>query len=567
MQKIIFLSLLFTFTTHADFSFNANVSTTKTKERKYKTKPLIQTDEFNTNSYWADTKRRTNVVKSIVGCLSENCAYFNDMAMSDIFKESVAQFGKEEGEIYFTNVVAGLIIGSPEIIREKIYSSSKFLLSFNQKMYLAHILGSIMSDHYDFERDKDGVITTEEIFDAIKNNTQAGVCRDIAVTQANILKKLNVEDVYVVAYNTRNVGHATVIVQDPGNKDRIINFNYGETRINESQSAQGLAQDTTLADFGINYRIFNADGEPVDRVPSEVGYLLNQAVGLDLDLVAPGVEFDNIDVISMNYENGEIRAKSYYAESASGLKASGVAASLRKQGDNISLNTGIAIQREQKKLEHREFIKDSTSFYFGMDIELRTGKVDLGILRNVYADVKSHLSVTVGTGKIKVDKYQTEGDFSDNQNMYSSSLYADSSYLGVDWKGIVTAHASIMKADVREEGKVTLAVIGGTIKNELKKQIINEYGVGIQNTIYIRQEGATADYSVTLFSEDGRHSFEIGLKAPLYGKTGFWVKGNQKSTYLSAQTKILKDSLKLGIMYIKKENQESTYRLEGEYTF
>lgn len=567
MKKIFFLSLLLSFSTQAEFSISANGSTADIKKRKYHTKPLIQTEEFNTSSYWADTVRRTAVVKSIVGCLSENCAYFNEMDMSDIFKESVAQFGKEEGEMYFTNVVAGLIIGSPEVRRDDIYSSAKLLLSFNQKMYLAHILGTIMNNHYDFERDKDGVVTTEDIFEAIRSGTKAGVCRDIAVTQANVLKKLNVEDVYVVAYNTRNVGHATVVVQDPGNKDRIINFNYGETRINEGQSAQSLAQDTTLADFGINYRIFNADGEPVDRVPSEVGYLLNQAVGLDIDMVAPGVEFDNIDVISMNYENGLIRAKSYYAETENSLTASGVAATLKNQGNRIKFDAGIAIQREQKKLEHRDFVKDSTSFYFGMDAQLKSGKVDLGILRNVYADIKSHVSITVGNGKIKVKNFQTEGEFSDSQNMFTSSLYADSSYMGVNWKGIVTAHASIMKADVREEGKYTMAVIGGTIKNEIKRQIMDEYGIGIQNIIYVRQEGATADYSITLYSEDGRHSFEIGMKAPLYGRTGFWVKGNQKSAYIAAQTKVLKDSLKLGIKYIKKENKEATYKFEGEYIF
>ncbi|MGI4992094.1 transglutaminase-like domain-containing protein [Halobacteriovorax sp. GFR7] len=567
MKKIFFLSLLLSFSTQAEFSISANGSTADIKKRKYHTKPLIQTEEFNTSSYWADTVRRTAVVKSIVGCLSENCAYFNEMDMSDIFKESVAQFGKEEGEMYFTNVVAGLIIGSPEVRRDDIYSSAKLLLSFNQKMYLAHILGTIMNNHYDFERDKDGVVTTEDIFEAIRSGTKAGVCRDIAVTQANVLKKLNVEDVYVVAYNTRNVGHATVVVQDPGNKDRIINFNYGETRINEGQSAQSLAQDTTLADFGINYRIFNADGEPVDRVPSEVGYLLNQAVGLDIDMVAPGVEFDNIDVISMNYENGLIRAKSYYAETENGLTASGVAATLKNQGNRIKFDAGIAIQREQKKLEHRDFVKDSTSFYFGMDAQLKSGKVDLGILRNVYADIKSHVSITVGNGKIKAKNFQTEGEFSDSQNMFTSSLYADSSYMGVNWKGIVTAHASIMKADVREEGKYTMAVIGGTIKNEIKRQIMDEYGIGIQNIIYVRQEGATADYSITLYSEDGRHSFEIGMKAPLYGRTGFWVKGNQKSAYIAAQTKVLKDSLKLGIKYIKKENKEATYKFEGEYIF
>ncbi|MFG1486274.1 transglutaminase-like domain-containing protein [Halobacteriovorax sp. RZ-1] len=567
MKKIFFLSLLLSFNTQAEFSISANGSNVDIKKRKYHTRPLIQTEEFNTSSYWADTVRRTTVVKSIVGCLSENCAYFNEMDMSDIFKESVAQFGKEEGEMYFTNVVAGLIIGSPEVRRENIYSSAKLLLSFNQKMYLAHILGTIMNNHYDFERDKDGVVTTEDIFEAIRSGTKAGVCRDIAVTQANVLKKLNVEDVYVVAYNTRNVGHATVVVQDPGNKDRIINFNYGETRINEGQSAQSLAQDTTLADFGINYRIFNADGEPVDRVPSEVGYLLNQAVGLDIDMVAPGVEFDNIDVISMNYENGAIRAKSYYAETENGLTASGVAATLKNQGNRIKFDAGIALQREQKKLEHREFVKDSTSFYFGMDARLKSGKVDLGILRNVYADIKSHVSITVGNGKIKTKNFKTDGEFSDSQNMFSSSLYADSSYMGVNWKGIVTAHASIMKADVREEGKYTMAVIGGTIKNEIKRQIMDEYGVGIQNIIYIRQEGATADYSITLYSEDGRHSFEVGMKAPLYGRTGFWVKGNQKSAYIAAQTKILKDSLKLGIKYIKKEDKEATYKFEGEYIF
>ncbi|AYF44407.1 transglutaminase-like domain protein [Halobacteriovorax sp. BALOs_7] len=114
---------------------------------QYNTSDLIKTDKFASNSYWRDTVKREAVIKSIVKCLDNKCAQFGSMDIQDIYSESVKKFGKKDGDIYFANVVAGLMIGSPEIKRNEILSASKLIMSFEQKIYLAHIMGHIMNNH------------------------------------------------------------------------------------------------------------------------------------------------------------------------------------------------------------------------------------------------------------------------------------------------------------------------------------------------------------------------------------------------------------------------------------
>ncbi|RZF20476.1 hypothetical protein DAY19_10835 [Halobacteriovorax vibrionivorans] len=537
---------------------------------QYNTSDLIKTDEFASNSYWRDTVKREAVIKSIVKCLDNKCARFGSMDIQDIYSESVKKFGKKDGDIYFANVVAGLMIGSPEIKRNEILSASKLMMSFEQKIYLAHIMGHIMNNHYDFTRatsGESGIVTEQDIFNAIKSNSRAGICRDIAVVQANILKRLDVEDVYVVAYNSRRVGHATVIAQDPENPDRIVNFNYGETRINNRTGAAGLSQDNYIPEFGINYRIFDSEGNPVDRVPSEMGYILNQAAGLDIEVSSNGVQYDGINMINLDYKTGNISTRAFYATSDSGIEAMGGVFKYENYSKHIDTVLGVGMQTSRKEIQEREFHKESTSAFMGMDVKLKTGKVDIGPVRNLYADIQGNISIDVGHGSATLKDYQTEDMYSDNLNSIKSSLYADTSFLGANWKSIVSVHASIMKADVRDEGKYTVAILGGKIENVIKKQVFEQYGVGIHNIVYIKQNGATTDLKVSVYSQDGKYAFEVGIKKPIAGKVGFWVKGSEPSAYATAKTKILDENFELSVQYIKKKNTESTYNFKGEYKF
>lgn len=571
MKSLILSTLILsTPTTFAKVAISIGGSYLNQDLKQYESADLIKTDEFATDSYWQDTVKREAVIKSIVKCLSKSCAQFSTMDIQDIYTESVKKFGQKDGDIYFANVVAGLMIGSPEIKRNEILSASKIMMSFEQKVYLAHIMGHTMNNHYDFARassGESGIVSEQEIFDAIISNSRAGICRDIAVVQANILKRLDIEDVYVVAYNSRRVGHATVIAQDPENPNRIINFNYGETRVNNRTGAAGLSQDNYIPEFGINYRIFDSEGNPVDRVPSEMGYILNQAAGLDIEIASNGIQYEGINMVNLDYKSGDITTRAFYATSDSGIDAMGGVFKYENYSQHIDTVVGVGMQTSRKQIPERKFTKESKSAFMGMDVKLKTGKVDIGPVRNLYADIQGNISLDVGHGSATLKDYKTEDMYSDNLNSIKSSLYADANFLGANWKSIVSVHASIMKADVRDEGKYTVAILGGKIENVIKKQVFEQYGVGIHNIVYIKQNGATTDLKISVYSQDGKYAFEIGIKKPISGNVGFWVQGDEPSAYATAKTKVLDESLELSVQYIKKKNTESTYNFKGEYKF
>ena len=161
-------------------------------------------------------------------------------------------------------------------------------LSFEEKMKLASHLGGRFSDNYNYDRAdgvgdrKDGIVTIEQLLDSVKHSDPGGVCRDVALAQAQILTQLGVpkDKVYMMGYRTATGGHAVLAVQDPNDKDKIVKLNYDY--VSESDNVKGaaaLVQDTSLPDTGIQYRLFDADGKPVGKIPSEMGQVLREATG------------------------------------------------------------------------------------------------------------------------------------------------------------------------------------------------------------------------------------------------------------------------------------------------
>ena len=159
-------------------------------------------------------------------------------------------------------------------------------LSFDEKLLVASHFGGRFSDNYNSDRANgtgpraDGIVSMEEMLESVRDGVAGGVCRDVSQAQSLMLQELGVNssDIYQVAYSTATTGHAVLAVKDPENPDRIVKINYAYT--DETSDRTGgavLTQNSTLADFGTKFRIYDADGKPIARVPTEFGQVLRDA--------------------------------------------------------------------------------------------------------------------------------------------------------------------------------------------------------------------------------------------------------------------------------------------------
>ncbi|MCR9203595.1 MAG: hypothetical protein NXH75_03390 [Halobacteriovoraceae bacterium] len=159
-------------------------------------------------------------------------------------------------------------------------------LSFDEKLKIASHFGGRFSDNYNSDRANgtgpraNGIVTIEEMLESVRDGVDGGVCRDVSQAQSLMLQELGVDkkDIYQTSYMTATAGHVVLAVKDPDNPKRIVKINYDYTDETDDRSGgSALTQNSSLPDFGHQWRIYDADGKPVGTVPSEFGEVLRDA--------------------------------------------------------------------------------------------------------------------------------------------------------------------------------------------------------------------------------------------------------------------------------------------------
>jgi hypothetical protein len=174
-------------------------------------------------------------------------------------------------------------------------------LNFEEKVRLASYLGGRFSSDYNSARSAEGlgaqgIVSIEEMLENLSNDNPGGICRDVTLAQSQILQQLGVDksNIYQMSYAVGQGHHAVLLVQDPNNPKKIIKINYSLVQSNENvASGSALTQDGILADTGIVYKIYDADGKSVGNVPSEMGRVLRDITNYQ-DSVDQGVNPYNL---------------------------------------------------------------------------------------------------------------------------------------------------------------------------------------------------------------------------------------------------------------------------------
>jgi len=192
---------------------------------------------------------------------------------------------KKSPDVYDTLFKMGKIeSGSKglDLLKEKAGSWST-----EDKLKFISLMGGTLQDGYDNKRTDQtskrakGEVTGTDMLKALSSrvqgnfNEKAGVCRDIASFQAQMLESLGMKNSFVVVYGTdADSSHATVYTEDP-TTGKIHKFNYDAYSSTDEKGVKGLEQEW---DGALSYKIYKPYGGQVAEVKSERGQILLESL-------------------------------------------------------------------------------------------------------------------------------------------------------------------------------------------------------------------------------------------------------------------------------------------------
>jgi len=402
-------------------------------------------------------------------------------------------------------------------------------LSFNEKIQLVSHFGGRFSNNYNYDRAAgngaraDGVVTIEEMLTSVQTSTPGGVCRDVTNAQSQMLMELGVAEnhIFQTAYSTEGEGHVVMAVRDPNDPNRIMRINYSYTdEVDDRSGGAALTQNSSLPDFGQNFRIYDAHGKPVGRVPTEFGEVLRD--------VTRSRKLS--DGLSRNFSMNKVYVDTplgigsiYNAQTVSGDKIVGVAFR-NAQTQQAGLNYGITLTRREGNRSSVDISQNAVYGYF--NYEARTPRIKAnenlssGATVTPYADfMYMQNSVTRSNGR-----YTTEGI-----NLEATSgvlLRADADYRSPSGRThLTTGIEADVYADVQNEqegpsGGLRPAIDSLTLDATVEHELTEDIDMIGEAAFVNRFSGTTFIGRGTLNYNDTTQ-FSLGYQKPLGDNIGF----------------------------------------------
>jgi len=162
---------------------------------------------------------------------------------------------------------------------------------------LVALFGYQFNEGYDSDRaaaspalNDSSVVGTGDLLGAAQANADskgvksyAGVCRDIAVAQARMLRAFGFNKTYVVVYNTvQQVPHTSVMAVDPDNPNQIYKINYSKRM--DSKGGSSLSMHQGNQDAGFGYYLYDANkATPIIYLPGITSEVMAEFAGGGLE--------------------------------------------------------------------------------------------------------------------------------------------------------------------------------------------------------------------------------------------------------------------------------------------
>lgn len=220
--------------------------------------------------------------------------------------------------------------------RGSLYRQLGEVLSFEEQLQFVARLGNEMSANYDFNRASSGQldeISCDDVLSALAaGQPPTGICHDIHLCMAQVLEQMGNEDnVYVIAYSTRDSGHVSMVVTHPEDPSQVHLIDYGEMNVQRDISGPAaLSQTGRLMDIGQGYIVWSPYGELQGSLPNEAGMVINQMLGGDnQEDFDPFIDDSRYHLASVGLEYGDFYGNLFAGQLSNGDQIFGVATYVR----------------------------------------------------------------------------------------------------------------------------------------------------------------------------------------------------------------------------------------------
>lgn len=419
-------------------------------------------------------------------------------------------------------------------------------LNFEQKIEFASQLGGILLEGYDYDRadegaNSKGIVTLRQMIEARQKGSFAGVCRDMSMAMAHTLKAMGVKDAYVVGYQSAVGGHATVLVQDPNNKNKTYNINYNYTTSNESGSALShLNQNSTLPSVGTNMQIYDADGKHLTSLPTHLGVLLHEMAGGKAGDLDPMLRSENsVGSVVLGHKSG-LKGAINAGMTPDGDQVMALSGIYENNHEILPTKIGVVLYNNRKDTNNFGEL-DSNGAYFEVEQKVQTRPIKFKsskgeVSMQVYGKINSHYNVNYS----KADGL-TDGDLSSYGGVLLSTgtevNYTTKSG-NTKAKATLAASGDLAKSDVRDEGSnytPDLRDVTGSlaVTHKISSHLEGYGGVAVtarpEFGVQSRQE-----IGIIRQTENSRMSFIVGHQGQVAGSAPVFIPGSQNNYFFEA---------------------------------
>jgi hypothetical protein len=450
--------------------------------------------------------------------------------------------------------------------------AAKDKLTVDQKIDLISKLGGKFSDRYNYDRadaqlNAGGVyIKTEELLSSVQNGKPGGICRDIALAQTQMLNVLGFKHNYVVAYKTLTGSHATVITENP-DTGKIVKFNYFEaSEVKKGSGTESLVQDNLLPDHGLAFRIYNSDGTPVTRVPSELGQMLKDTAGGSSDRnFAPR----NFSLTSVGFKTPLTDGSLFTGKTSLGESLYGVSLYKNKV---INENVKIGIGASLSKLEgNKDSLKmEQTNLYLLVNSELTSPTKKIGPFetstfvggtaevliantkeKSFYGNQDNEANSEIDGNVDFIMGVKAKAKLDDNKTDIDSSIY---STFYPDWNHV----ASI--------DRKTQVIDSFVVKSGVSHQITDDTKALIDTAVIVKNYG-TSILIKTAYEDNKKNArYVAGVATPISKDMPTFLPGGEKRGFIGMEKFSARTFF--SIMYERNfNNQTNNLNFKGEVKF
>jgi hypothetical protein len=454
---------------------------------------------------------------------------------------------------------------------QKTLAEAKSKLSTDQKIALVSKLGGYMGNLYNYSRAEAGdkargeYVDTAELLNSIKNGTPGGICRDIALAQTQFLKELGFNHNYVVGYKTISGRHAVVISEDPAT-GKIIKFNYNETtEMKKGSGTEALIQDTSMPDHGLGYNIYDSNGKPVTKVTSEIGQMLKDTAGGDIER-----DFNqrNFKLNKVGFSSAYVDGNLFTGTTSTGENLYGVSLYKNTSGNYYTAGIGASLSKLEgdKSLLHVE----QENLYIRTSLELNTPKLRLGpTATEAFAGGNAEVMMYNSTEKSLSTNYETKAkneldasaDFyagvrstatlNDGKTVIDSKVYAT---FYPDWNHVAS-------------GDKTVAVNDSiVIKTGVSHAITDDTRALVDTAVVMRNYGTSVVAKLALEDDKRGIRYTAGAAVPVSRDMPTFLPGGERRAFASVEK--MGERFSFGIEYERNiDNRSNALMLSGKVKF